>query len=68
MTVLGTHRGPVSGITHIHLLRESAAIRTARSAGQPIVAGPGQGHVEGAKPAPDEPLPVAATRGGKPGR
>ncbi len=32
MTIVGTHRGPVSGLVHIHLLRESAAVRTRRSA------------------------------------
>lgn len=32
MTIVGTHRGPVSGLMHIHLLRESAAVRTRRSA------------------------------------
>ena len=31
MTIIGTHRGPVSGITHIHLLRESAAERAERA-------------------------------------
>jgi hypothetical protein len=34
MTIIGTHRGPISGITHVHLLRESAAVRKARLAGQ----------------------------------
>ncbi|MGA3031378.1 MAG: hypothetical protein ABSE58_11710 [Candidatus Limnocylindrales bacterium] len=32
MTILGTHRGPISGLIHIHLLRESAAVRTRRLA------------------------------------
>ena len=27
MTIIGTHRGPISGLTHIHLLREPAATR-----------------------------------------
>ncbi len=31
MTIIGTHRGPISGITHIHLLRESAAERAERA-------------------------------------
>ena len=32
MTIVDTHRGPISGITHVHLLRESAAERAARAA------------------------------------
>jgi hypothetical protein len=32
MTITGTHRGPISGLTHVHLLREPAAVRLARSA------------------------------------
>jgi hypothetical protein len=31
MTIIGTHRGPISGITHVHLLRESAAERAERA-------------------------------------
>jgi hypothetical protein len=31
MTIIGKHRGPISGITHVHLLRESPEIRKARS-------------------------------------
>lgn len=31
MAIVGAHRGPVSGLTHIHLLRESAAVRAGRS-------------------------------------
>jgi hypothetical protein len=34
MTIIGTHRGPISGITHVHLLRESAAVRKARLVAQ----------------------------------
>src|ERR1035437_5648868 len=37
-TTLGTHLGPVSGQTHVHLLRENAAARTGRSADLPAVA------------------------------
>ena len=32
MTIVGTHRGVVSGKVHIHLLRESAAERAAKAA------------------------------------
>jgi hypothetical protein len=32
MTIVGTHRGAVSGKIHVHLLRESAAERAARAA------------------------------------
>jgi hypothetical protein len=32
MTIVGTHRGAVSGKTHVHLLRESAAERAAKAA------------------------------------
>jgi hypothetical protein len=32
MTIVGTHRGAVSGKVHIHLLRESAAERAAKAA------------------------------------
>jgi hypothetical protein len=32
MTIVGTHRGAVSGKVHVHLLRESAAERAARAA------------------------------------
>jgi hypothetical protein len=32
--MLHAHRGPVSGLTHIHLLRESAEVRAARAAEQ----------------------------------
>lgn len=32
MTIIGTHRGSISGITHVHLLRESAAERAERAA------------------------------------
>ena len=38
MTLLGEHRGPVSGTTHIHLLRENASVRAARSTSLPRVA------------------------------
>ena len=34
MTIVATHRGPISGKTHLHLLRESAAVRSARAASQ----------------------------------
>ena len=34
MTIVGTHRGAVSGKVHVHLLRESAAERAARAAGR----------------------------------
>jgi hypothetical protein len=37
MTIEGTHSGPISGKTHLHLLRESAAARNARSAMPPPV-------------------------------
>jgi hypothetical protein len=39
MTITGTHSGPVSGKTHLHLLRESAAARNLRWA-TPPAAGP----------------------------
>jgi hypothetical protein len=68
MTILGAHRGPVSGMTHIHLLRESPAVRTARSANPPAAAVPETGRMEGAEPVPDTRLQVAATPGDKPGR
>jgi len=32
MTIVGTHRGAVSGKLYVHLLRESAAERAARAA------------------------------------
>jgi hypothetical protein len=32
MTIVGTHRGAVSGKVHVHLLRETAAERAARAA------------------------------------
>ncbi len=32
MTIVGMHRGAVSGKVHVHLLRESAAERAARAA------------------------------------
>jgi 3-hydroxyisobutyrate dehydrogenase-like beta-hydroxyacid dehydrogenase len=48
MTLLGAHRGPVSGTTHIHLLRESAAVRAARSAGLPRIAILGAGQMSSA--------------------
>ncbi len=32
MAIVETHRGPVSGLTHVHLLRESAAERAERAA------------------------------------
>jgi hypothetical protein len=35
MTIIASHVGPVSGLTHFHLLRESAAVRAKR----PIVHG-----------------------------
>jgi len=68
MTILGAHRGPVSGMTHIHLLRESPAVRTARSANPPAAAVPETDRMEGAEPVPDTGLQVAATPGDKPGR
>jgi hypothetical protein len=34
MALLYAHRGPISGITHFHLLRESAEVRAARMAEQ----------------------------------
>jgi 3-hydroxyisobutyrate dehydrogenase/2-hydroxy-3-oxopropionate reductase len=42
-TNLGTHLGPVSGQTHVHLLRENAAARTGHSADLPRVAVLGTG-------------------------
>jgi len=39
MTIVGTHAGPISGKTHLHLLRESAAARNVRSV-MPLPAGP----------------------------
>jgi hypothetical protein len=32
MTIVGTHRGSVSGKVHVHLLRENAAERAAKAA------------------------------------
>ena len=32
MTIVGIHRGPISGLTHLHLLRENAAVRSQRTA------------------------------------
>ncbi len=32
MAIAETHRGPISGLTHIHLVRESPAARISRSA------------------------------------
>jgi 3-hydroxyisobutyrate dehydrogenase-like beta-hydroxyacid dehydrogenase len=43
MTLTGTHTGPVSGITHIHLLRQGPAARIGRSADLPRVAVLGTG-------------------------
>jgi len=37
-TTLGTHLGPVSGLPHVHLLRENAAARTGRSTEPPRIA------------------------------
>jgi hypothetical protein len=34
MTIVGTHRGAVSGKVHVHLLRESAVERAAKAAAQ----------------------------------
>jgi hypothetical protein len=33
MTIVASHVGPVSGLTHFHLLRESAAVRAGRAQG-----------------------------------
>jgi hypothetical protein len=33
MTIVGSHIGQVSGLTHFHLLRESAAVRAQKPAG-----------------------------------
>jgi hypothetical protein len=33
MTIVGSHLGQVSGLTHFHLLRESAAVRAQKPAG-----------------------------------
>jgi hypothetical protein len=32
MTIVSMHRGPISGLTHLHLLRENAATRSNRPA------------------------------------
>ena len=45
MTMIETHRGTVSGLTHIHLLRESRAARAGRSANLPRVAVLGTGRM-----------------------
>lgn len=45
MTMIETHRGTVSGLTHIHLLRESKAARDGRSANFPRVAVLGAGNM-----------------------
>jgi hypothetical protein len=37
MTITGAHAGPISGKTHLHLLRESATARSDRSAPPPPV-------------------------------
>ena len=42
-TTLGTHLGPVSGLTHVHLVRENAAARTGRSSDSPRIAVLGTG-------------------------
>ncbi len=34
MALLHAHRGPISGLMHVHLVRESATVRAARMAGQ----------------------------------
>jgi hypothetical protein len=36
MAIVGWHRGAISGQTHAHLLRESAAVRSQRSADSPL--------------------------------
>ena len=41
MTIVGTHRGAVSGKVHVHLLRESAAERAARAAAERRAEGAG---------------------------
>jgi hypothetical protein len=33
MTIVASHVGPVSGLTHFHLLRESAAVRAGKVQG-----------------------------------
>jgi hypothetical protein len=38
MAIIGKRRGPISGMTHIYLLRESLAEREARSAAQAAAA------------------------------
>jgi hypothetical protein len=58
MTIVGTHRGPVSGKTHIHLLRESAAVRSSRSAA-PLAAAPGELAAYSAIHRPDLDTPAA---------
>jgi hypothetical protein len=49
MTIVGTHRGAVSGKVHVHLLRESAAERAARAAARR--------HADGGRPG-SEALPA----------
>jgi hypothetical protein len=52
MALLYAHRGPVSGITHFHLLRESAEVRAARMAKQRPALPPDIEGVEAAEPSP----------------
>ena len=53
MTMLHAHRGPVSGLTHIHLLRESAEVRAARMAEQRTPEGSTNDRIEAAERTPD---------------
>ncbi len=46
MAIAGTHRGPISGLTHIHLVRESPAVRSRRSADHEKVAATGAGEMD----------------------
>jgi hypothetical protein len=53
MALLHAHRGPISGLTHIHVLRESAAVRAGRMADAQPVPAPDPGRAFTAELPPD---------------
>jgi hypothetical protein len=59
MTIAGTHRGPISGLTHIHLVRESPAVRSRRSADLAKAAAQGTGEMDSASGRQPSSGPVA---------
>jgi hypothetical protein len=52
MALLYAHRGPISGLTHFHLQRESVAERAARMADAPPVSTPDPSRTEVYGPLP----------------